>query len=40
MADWDPDSDVRTQMRLLVGKVRFLMRRGHLEVAAGQRPQL
>lgn len=38
--DWDPDGDLRAQVRRLVGKARFLMRGGYLELAAGQRPRL
>ena len=38
--DWDPDSDVRAQVRRLVEKARFLMKGGYLELAAGERPRL
>ena len=38
--DWDPDGDVRAQVRRLVGKARFLMRGGYLELTAGRRPRL
>ena len=38
--DWDPDGDVRAQVRRLVGKARMLMRGGYLDLAAGQRPRL
>ena len=38
--DWDPDSDVRAQVRRLVKKARFLMKGGYLELAAGQQPRL
>ena len=34
------DSDVRAQVRRLVGKARFLKRGGYLELAAGRRPRL
>ena len=40
VTDWDPDSDVRAQVRRLVAKARFLMRGGYLELAAGRRPRL
>ena len=40
VTDWDPDSDVRAQVRRLVEKARFLMRGGYLELAAGLRPRL
>ena len=34
VVDWEPDSDVRTQVLRLVKKARFLMRSGYLELAA------
>lgn len=40
VVDWDPDSDVRAQVRRLVERARFLMRGGYLELAAGRRPRL
>ena len=40
VTDWDPDSDVRAQVRRLVKKARFLMRGGYLELASGRRPRL
>lgn len=40
VVDWDPDSDVRAQVRRLVKKARFLMRGGYRELAAGERPRL
>ena len=38
--DWDPDGEVRAQVRRLVGKARMFMRGGYLEFAAGRRPRL
>ena len=38
--DWDPDGDVRAQVRRLVRKARWLMQGGYLELAAGRRPCL
>ncbi|MCY3793774.1 MAG: DUF2285 domain-containing protein [Gammaproteobacteria bacterium] len=40
VADWEPDSDVRAQVRRLVRKARFLMKGGYLELAAGQQPRV
>ena len=40
VVDWDPDRDVRAQMRRLVKRARFLMKGGCLEFAAGQRPHM
>ena len=40
VADWDPDSDVRAQVRRPVKRARFLMTGGYLELAAGQRPRM
>jgi len=40
VVDWEPDSDVRAQVRRLVKKARFLMKGGYLELAAGERPRL
>ena len=37
VVDWDPDSDVRAQVRRLVKWTRFLMKGGYLELAAGER---
>jgi len=38
--DWEPDSNLRAQVRRLVEKARFFMQGGYLELAAGQRPRL
>ena len=40
VVDWDPDSDVRAQVRRPVKRARFLMTGGYLELAAGQRPHM
>lgn len=40
VVDWEPDSNVRAQVRRLVKKARFLMKGGYLELAAGERPRL
>lgn len=40
VVDWEPDSDVRAQVRRLVKRARFLMRGGYLELAAGERPHM
>ena len=40
VVDWEPDSNVRAQVRRLVKKARFLMKGGYLELAAGEQPRL
>lgn len=40
VVDWEPDSDVRAQVRRLVKRARFLMRGGYLGLAAGERSRL
>ena len=40
VTDWDPESDVRAQVRRLVKKAWFLMRGGYLELASGRRRRL
>ncbi|MCY4395698.1 MAG: DUF2285 domain-containing protein [Rhodospirillaceae bacterium] len=36
----DSDSDLRARARRLVGKARWLMKGGYLELAGGHRPRL
>ena len=36
----DSDSDLRARARRLIGKARWLMKGGYIDLAAGRRPRL